>query len=41
VGLQVIGARFQDARVLRVAHAYEQATQATAQRSPMVAEAAA
>ncbi len=41
VGLQVIGPRFQDARVLRVAHAYQQATQATARRSPMVAEAAA
>jgi aspartyl-tRNA(Asn)/glutamyl-tRNA(Gln) amidotransferase subunit A len=41
VGLQVIGPRFQDARVLRVAHAYEQATGATRLRAPMVAEAAA
>ncbi|HEV7679769.1 MAG TPA: Asp-tRNA(Asn)/Glu-tRNA(Gln) amidotransferase subunit GatA [Candidatus Dormibacteraeota bacterium] len=41
VGLQVIGPRFQDARVLRVAHAYEQASGVTALRSPMVAEAAA
>jgi aspartyl-tRNA(Asn)/glutamyl-tRNA(Gln) amidotransferase subunit A len=41
VGLQVIGARFRDARVLRVAHAYEQATEAASLRSPMVAEAAA
>jgi aspartyl-tRNA(Asn)/glutamyl-tRNA(Gln) amidotransferase subunit A len=41
VGLQVIGPRFQDARVLRVAHAYEQAGGAGRQRSPMVAEAAA
>jgi len=40
VGLQVIGPRFQDARVLRVAHAYEQAS-GGALRSPMVAEAAA
>jgi aspartyl-tRNA(Asn)/glutamyl-tRNA(Gln) amidotransferase subunit A len=39
VGLQVIGPRFQDARVLRVAHAYEQAAGFTQQRSPMVAEA--
>jgi len=41
VGLQVIGPRFQDARVLRVAHAYEQAAGFAARRSPMVAEAAA
>jgi len=41
VGLQVIGPRFQDARVLRVAHAYEQAAGTAAARSPMVAEAAA
>ena len=41
VGLQVIGPRFQDARVLRVAHAYEQAAGFAAQRSPLVAEAAA
>jgi aspartyl-tRNA(Asn)/glutamyl-tRNA(Gln) amidotransferase subunit A len=41
VGLQIIGPRFQDARVLRVAHAYEQASGSTALRSPMVAEAAA
>ena len=41
VGLQVIGPRFQDARVLRVAYAYEQATGATQLRSPMVVEAAA
>ena len=40
VGLQVIGPRFQDARVLRVAHAYEQAA-GLARRSPLVAEAAA
>jgi len=40
VGLQVIGPRFQDARVLRVAHAYEQASGAARLRSPMVAEAA-
>jgi aspartyl-tRNA(Asn)/glutamyl-tRNA(Gln) amidotransferase subunit A len=41
VGLQVIGPRFADARVLRVAQAYEQAAGFTAQRSPMVVEAAA
>jgi aspartyl-tRNA(Asn)/glutamyl-tRNA(Gln) amidotransferase subunit A len=41
VGLQVIGPRFQDARVLRVAHAYEQAAGFARRRSPMVAEAAA
>jgi len=41
VGLQVIGPRFQDARVLRVAHAYEQASGAAALRSPLVAEAVA
>ena len=41
VGLQVIGPRFQDARVLRVAHAYEQAAGFAARRAPMVAEAAA
>jgi aspartyl-tRNA(Asn)/glutamyl-tRNA(Gln) amidotransferase subunit A len=41
VGLQVIGPRFQDARVLRVAQAYEDAAGFTAQRSPMVAEAEA
>jgi aspartyl-tRNA(Asn)/glutamyl-tRNA(Gln) amidotransferase subunit A len=41
VGLQVIGPRFQDARVLRVAHAYEQAGGSAALRSPMVAEAVA
>ncbi len=41
VGLQVIGSRFQDARVLRVAHAYEQASGSGALRAPMVAEAAA
>jgi aspartyl-tRNA(Asn)/glutamyl-tRNA(Gln) amidotransferase subunit A len=41
VGLQVIGPRFQDARVLRVAHAYEQAAGSAALRSPMVAEAVA
>jgi aspartyl-tRNA(Asn)/glutamyl-tRNA(Gln) amidotransferase subunit A len=40
VGLQVIGPRFQDARVLRVAHAYEQ-TAGVSRRSPLVAEAAA
>ena len=37
VGLQVIGPRFQDARVLRVAHAYEQAAGFAARRAPMVA----
>jgi aspartyl-tRNA(Asn)/glutamyl-tRNA(Gln) amidotransferase subunit A len=41
VGLQVIGPRFQDGRVLRVAHAYEQATEWHTQRSPMVAGEAA
>ena len=41
VGLQVIGPRFQDARVLRVAHAYEQAAGLGGSRSPMVAEAVA
>ena len=41
VGLQVIGPRFQDARVLRVAHAYEQAAGFTAQRSPLALEAGA
>ena len=34
VGLQVIGPRFQDARVLRVAHAYEQATGWHAEQPP-------
>jgi aspartyl-tRNA(Asn)/glutamyl-tRNA(Gln) amidotransferase subunit A len=41
VGLQVIGPRFQDARVLRIAHAYQQASDAARLRSPMVAEAVA
>jgi aspartyl-tRNA(Asn)/glutamyl-tRNA(Gln) amidotransferase subunit A len=40
VGLQVIGPRFEDVRVLRVAHAYEQATEWHAARSPFVAAAA-
>jgi len=34
VGLQVIGPRFQDARVLRVAHAYERATRCHAEMPP-------
>jgi len=34
VGLQVIGPRFQDARVLRVAHAYERATRWHAEMPP-------
>jgi len=36
VGLQVIAPRFQDARALRVAHAYEQATGWHRARSPLV-----
>ncbi|MFN2451613.1 MAG: Asp-tRNA(Asn)/Glu-tRNA(Gln) amidotransferase subunit GatA [Candidatus Dormibacteria bacterium] len=40
VGLQVIGPRFADARVMRVAHAYEQATEWHRRRAPL-AEAAA
>jgi len=39
VGLQIIGPRFQDARVLRVAHAYEQATGWHQVRAPIVAAA--
>jgi len=35
VGLQVIGPRFADSRVLRVAHAYEQATEWHTRRSPL------
>lgn len=35
VGLQVIGPRFQDARVFRVAEAYEQATEWHVQRAPL------
>jgi aspartyl-tRNA(Asn)/glutamyl-tRNA(Gln) amidotransferase subunit A len=41
VGLQVIGPRFQDARVLRVAHAYEQAAGFHTRPSPLLAEAVA
>ncbi len=41
VGLQVIGPRFQDARVLRVAHAYEQATGWHAGQPPAPPAAAA
>jgi aspartyl-tRNA(Asn)/glutamyl-tRNA(Gln) amidotransferase subunit A len=37
VGLQVIGPRLQDARVLRVANAYEQATAWHTQAPPAVA----
>jgi len=40
VGLQVIAPRFEDSRVFRVAHAYEQATEWHRARSPL-AEAAA
>jgi aspartyl-tRNA(Asn)/glutamyl-tRNA(Gln) amidotransferase subunit A len=40
VGLQIIAPRFADARVLRVAHAYEQATEWHTARSPFVTEAA-
>jgi aspartyl-tRNA(Asn)/glutamyl-tRNA(Gln) amidotransferase subunit A len=40
VGLQVLAPRFQDSRVFRIAHAYEQATSWHTARSPM-AEAAA
>ena len=35
VGLQVIGPRFEDARVLRIAHAYEQATEWHRMRAPL------
>ena len=35
VGLQVIAPRFEDSRVLRVAHAYEQATDFHSERSPL------
>jgi aspartyl-tRNA(Asn)/glutamyl-tRNA(Gln) amidotransferase subunit A len=41
VGLQVIGPRFQDARVLRVAAAYEQATAWHKRRSPLAGGAPA
>jgi aspartyl-tRNA(Asn)/glutamyl-tRNA(Gln) amidotransferase subunit A len=40
VGLQVIAARFEDARVFRVAHAYEQATDFHSTLSPYAGEAA-
>ena len=40
VGLQVIAPRFEDARVLRVAHAYEQATGFHAELSPYASAAA-
>ena len=40
VGLQVIAPRFEDSRVLRVAHAYEQATDFHAQLSPYASAAA-
>ena len=40
VGLQVIAPRFQDSRVFRVAHAYEQATAWHTTRSPFAGEAA-
>jgi len=40
VGLQVIAPRFEDARVMRVAHAYEQATGFHAQLSPYASAAA-
>jgi aspartyl-tRNA(Asn)/glutamyl-tRNA(Gln) amidotransferase subunit A len=39
VGLQVIAPRFEDARVFRVAHAYEQATEWHGAESPMAAAA--
>jgi aspartyl-tRNA(Asn)/glutamyl-tRNA(Gln) amidotransferase subunit A len=39
VGLQVIAPRFEDARVFRVAHAYEQATEWHRARSPFAAPA--
>jgi aspartyl-tRNA(Asn)/glutamyl-tRNA(Gln) amidotransferase subunit A len=39
VGLQVIAPRFEDARIFRVAHAYEQATEWHRAESPMVAAA--
>ena len=40
VGLQVIAPRFEDARVFRVAHAYEQATEWHTIRSPLAEVAA-
>ncbi|GAC1339997.1 MAG: Asp-tRNA(Asn)/Glu-tRNA(Gln) amidotransferase subunit GatA [Candidatus Dormibacteria bacterium] len=40
VGLQVIGPRFADARVMRVAHAYEQATEWHLRRAPLPGAAA-
>ena len=40
VGLQVIGPRFQDARVFRIAHAYEQATEWHLKRAPLAGAAA-
>jgi aspartyl-tRNA(Asn)/glutamyl-tRNA(Gln) amidotransferase subunit A len=39
VGLQIIAPRFEDARVFRVAHAYEQATSWHLARSPLEAAA--
>ncbi|MGI8847442.1 MAG: Asp-tRNA(Asn)/Glu-tRNA(Gln) amidotransferase subunit GatA [Candidatus Dormibacteria bacterium] len=41
VGLQIVGPRFQDARVLGVAHAYEQAAGWLTHRAPVVARARA
>ena len=40
VGLQVIAPRFEDARVFRVAHGYEQATEWHTIRSPLAEVAA-
>jgi aspartyl-tRNA(Asn)/glutamyl-tRNA(Gln) amidotransferase subunit A len=35
IGLQIIGRRFEDATVLRVAHAYEQSTDWLRRRPPV------